>query len=141
MLDERCPFARTLLNRLIGTDRWGTGPERNAGLRRWSGKLVSSIGRDWVAMPFSAWQTSIAATAGDGSLLSFGAKARKPITHARHGFQVNDHFICRISRRKLVFQLADFLRVLTLPFDLLAITSPSAKRRTTAMFLAPLPAR
>jgi uncharacterized protein len=34
-----------------------------------------------VAMPFSAWQTSIATTAGDGSLLSFGAKARKPITH------------------------------------------------------------
>ena len=59
----------------------------------------------------------------------------------RHGFQVNGHFICRISRRKSVFQLADFLRVLTLPLDLLARTRPSAKRRTTAMFLAPWPAR
>src|SRR5271163_1158094 len=59
----------------------------------------------------------------------------------RHGIQVNDHFICRISRRNWVFQLADFRRVLMLPLDLLARRRPSAKRRTTAMFLAPWPAR
>jgi hypothetical protein len=63
------------------------------------------------------------------------------VTRARHGIQVNDHFICRISRRNWVFQLADFRRVLMLPLDLLARRRPSAKRRTTAMFLAPWPAR
>ena len=62
-------------------------------------------------------------------------------TQARHGIQVNDHFICRISRRNWVFQLADLRRVLMLPLDLLARRRPSAKRRTTAMFLAPWPAR
>src|SRR5271167_3142842 len=61
--------------------------------------------------------------------------------NSRHGFQVNGHFICRIWRRKSVFQLADFRRVLTLPFDLSARMRPSEKRRTTAMFLAPWPAR
>jgi hypothetical protein len=60
---------------------------------------------------------------------------------ARHGIQVNDHFICSISRRNWVFQLADLRRVLMLPLDLLARRRPSAKRRTTAMFLAPWPAR
>ena len=60
---------------------------------------------------------------------------------SRHGIQVNDHFICRISRRNWVFQLADFRRVLMLPLDLLARRRPSAKRRTTAIFLAPWPVR
>ncbi|MFZ1961881.1 MAG: hypothetical protein WAU78_00155, partial [Roseiarcus sp.] len=58
----------------------------------------------------------------DGAALSakiaVSAAARRP----RHGFQVNGHFICRISRRKFIFQLADFLRVLTLAGDLLART-------------------
>src|ERR1700677_3423159 len=53
---------------------------------------------------------------------------------SRHGIQVNDHFICSISRRNWVFQLADLRRVLMLPLDLLARRRPSAKRRTTAMF-------
>ncbi len=57
------------------------------------------------------------------------------------GIQVNGYPICRISRRNLVFQLADFLRVLTLPLFLLARMSPSEKRRMVAMFLAPWPAR
>ncbi len=69
-----------------------------------------------------------------------GAQSAPPAA-ARHGFQVNGHFICRISRRKFIFQLADFLRVLTLAGDLLARTRPRAKRRTMAMFLAPWPVR
>src|SRR5205809_2980648 len=60
---------------------------------------------------------------------------------ARSGFQVNDHLIWRIVRRKFGSQPADFRRVLTLPLCLLARTRPRAKRRTTAMFLAPDPVR
>src|SRR3984957_2434820 len=63
------------------------------------------------------------------------------IMSTRHGIQVYGYFICRISRWNWVFQLADFRRVLMLPLDLLARRRPSAKRRTTAMFLAPWPAR
>ncbi len=59
----------------------------------------------------------------------------------RLGIQVNGHLICRISSRKSVSQLAFFLRVLTLPADLLARTRPRPKRRTMAMFLAPSPDR
>jgi hypothetical protein len=55
----------------------------------------------------------------------------------RLGIQVNAHLICRISRRKFASHPADFLLVLTLPLDLLALIRPRAKRRTTAMFLAP----
>jgi hypothetical protein len=65
----------------------------------------------------------------------------EPPDRARHGTQVSDHFICSISRRNWVFQLADLRRVLMLPLDLLARRRPSAKRRTTAMFLAQWPAR
>jgi hypothetical protein len=59
----------------------------------------------------------------------------------RLGIQVNDHLSCRISRRNWGLQPAAFRLDLTLPFDLLARTSPSAKRRRVAMFLAPWPAR
>ena len=60
---------------------------------------------------------------------------------SRLGIQVNDHLSCRISRRNFGVQPAAFRLDLTLPFDLLARTSPSAKRRMVAMFLAPWPAR
>src|ERR1019366_5783672 len=59
----------------------------------------------------------------------------------RLGIQVNGHLSCRIWRRKPGFQPALLRRVLTLPFDLLARTRPRTKRRITAMFLAPWPAR
>src|SRR5450830_1581902 len=59
----------------------------------------------------------------------------------RLGIQVNGHLSCRIWRRKPGFQPALLRRVLTLPFDLLDRTRPRTKRRITAMFLAPWPAR
>jgi hypothetical protein len=92
-------------------------------------EIVAGIIRDWRFYP-----RNIAAT---GSVAIRGFMIGNP----RPGFQVNGHFICRIWRRKSVFQLADFLRVLTLPLDLSARMRPSEKRRTTAMFLAPWPVR
>jgi len=71
------------------------------------------------------------------SLQAEGYRIGKP----RLGIQVNGHLSCRIWRRKPGFQPALLRRVLTLPFDLLARTRPRAKRRITAMFLAPWPAR
>ena len=55
----------------------------------------------------------------------------------RLGIQVDDHLSCRISRRNWGLQSTAYRLDLTLPFDLLARTSPGAKRRSVAMFLAP----
>src|ERR1700741_1822226 len=60
---------------------------------------------------------------------------------ARYGIRVNAHLIWRISKRNSRFQPARLRRVLTLPLVLLGRTRLRAKRRTTAMFLAPLPVR
>src|SRR3954467_5509424 len=60
---------------------------------------------------------------------------------ARLGIQVNGQLIWSSLRRNFGSQLADLRRVFTLPLVLSARTRPRAKRRTTAMFLAPWPVR
>ena len=91
-----------------------------AGLVYFASDLLELDGEDLAALPLLDRKTRLA---------------------ARLGIQVNDHLSCRISRRNWGLQPAAFRLVLTLPFDLLARTSPSAKRRMVAMFLAPWPAR
>src|SRR4051812_45575603 len=59
----------------------------------------------------------------------------------RLGIQVNGQLIWSSLRRNFGSQLADLRRVFTLPLVLSARTRPRAKRRTTAMFLAPWPVR
>src|SRR5258708_529610 len=73
-----------------------------------------------------------------GNLKAFGRMDGAP---TRHGIRVNGYLSWRISSRNLGSQPALLRRVLTLPFRLLARTSPRAKRRTMAMFLAPCPVR
>jgi hypothetical protein len=60
---------------------------------------------------------------------------------SRLGIQVNGQLIWSSLRRNSGSQLADLRRVFTLPLVLSARTRPRAKRRTTAMFLAPWPVR
>ncbi len=59
----------------------------------------------------------------------------------RRRVRVNDHGIWSTLRRKSGFQPASFRRVLTPPLDLWLRTRSRAKRRRTAMFLAPWPCR
>ena len=59
----------------------------------------------------------------------------------RRRVRVNDHGIWSTLRRNSGFQPASFRRVLTPPLDLWLRTRSRAKRRRTAMFLAPWPCR
>src|SRR5271169_68193 len=103
--------------------------------------IIAAVSAAVLMFSSTAFAQQASGTADEAKAMLMKAVAAVKTDKTRHGIQVNDHFICSISRRNWVFQLADLRRVLMLPLDLLARRRPSAKRRTTAMFLAPWPAR